>query len=275
MDRGFGISDGAGHALPQEQQHEDILQSIELEDGTGVTPQPRQHDETLSQSLATCVASLTHTPQPQQYNDVSRTLPPLPQKYNGTLPPQFPHDNANHALPPLPLPQVDGVPSPDWVISTTSNVCIAQHRAWFKSYTEFRTTVHLAGPGKVSAIGIGTVRVPVQLRSGLYSDLHIPDVLHVPSSEVNIFGIGISAHAKEISVLIGDDGWIKDRRTRMNIVLDDSKWPPCLKVDASNRGWNRSMLLKGRNRAREDGLHINAVWPTAERESHLRLLGHC
>jgi hypothetical protein len=91
----------------------------------------------------------------------------------------------------------------DWIFSNNSNVHVANHRAWFISFTEFKSEVFTGGVSLnqndkiIKVIGIGDVELNVKTsatRKGNASrrKLILRDVLFAPLSLTNIFGNPIS-----------------------------------------------------------------------------------
>jgi hypothetical protein len=89
----------------------------------------------------------------------------------------------------------------DWILSNTSNVHVATDRAWFTSYTPFRTKVSEM-PGAEASVdihGIGTVVLPMRTyRTGkahrCSSDMTLHNVLYAPHSTINIIAISKIPH---------------------------------------------------------------------------------
>jgi hypothetical protein len=85
----------------------------------------------------------------------------------------------------------------DWVVSTGSNVHVANDRAWFTSFTPFETYLgtYLSSKSRIEVAGIGTVELNVKLRTqkrGHQTNTRIitlRDVLYAPHTICNIFGL--------------------------------------------------------------------------------------
>lgn len=86
----------------------------------------------------------------------------------------------------------------DWVVSSSSNVHVANHLDWFTSYTPFSTTFNsgiggIDNGGDICVAGIGDVQLPTKThptRSGTayQSYLILRDVLYAPGILCNIIG---------------------------------------------------------------------------------------
>lgn len=84
----------------------------------------------------------------------------------------------------------------DWILSNTSNVHVANDRAWFTSYIPFRTKLStmLGTEPTVEVLGIGTVVLPTRIhRQGKSNkpsrEITLHNVLYAPSYTVNIFAM--------------------------------------------------------------------------------------
>ncbi|KAG9757716.1 hypothetical protein KCU73_g4264, partial [Aureobasidium melanogenum] len=94
------------------------------------------------------------------------------------------------------MPPQEAAYNVDWVVSNSSNVHVATDRAWFTSYTPYRTKVRPM-PGaepSVEIYGIGTVVLPTRTyREGKAhkpsGELILRHVLHAPHSHANIFAM--------------------------------------------------------------------------------------
>ncbi|RVD83217.1 uncharacterized protein DFL_007613 [Arthrobotrys flagrans] len=73
-----------------------------------------------------------------------------------------------------------GAYNTDWIWSTMSNVHVANHLSWFKTYTSFdgRTEEGL------EIIGAGTVELPVETNKGV-GIITLRNVVHIPSAKCN------------------------------------------------------------------------------------------
>ncbi|RDL38144.1 uncharacterized protein BP5553_05577 [Venustampulla echinocandica] len=116
---------------------------------------------------------------------------------------------------------------PDWVFSNNSDVSIAKDRGWFTSYTPFASRLM---NGDLAVIGIGSVEIPVRLRSNRTDKRHgtirINEVLHVPTAVCNILGRGDFLDTYSISTLDG----VKDKMGRTAACFDKEKRLFCLKL---------------------------------------------
>ncbi|KAK6515881.1 hypothetical protein TWF281_004472 [Arthrobotrys megalospora] len=72
----------------------------------------------------------------------------------------------------------------DWVFLNTSNVHVANHRGWFKTYIPYDVTCQ---EGLV-AIGVGSVELPVVTNNG-FAILTLRNVLHAPKAICNILSL--------------------------------------------------------------------------------------
>ncbi|KAK6510600.1 hypothetical protein TWF506_009703 [Arthrobotrys conoides] len=68
----------------------------------------------------------------------------------------------------------------DWIWSTMSNVHVANHQSWFKTYTPFDGRTEEG----VEIIGAGTVELPVETNKGV-GILTLRNVVHIPSAKAN------------------------------------------------------------------------------------------
>lgn len=80
----------------------------------------------------------------------------------------------------------------DWILSSGSNVHIAQDFLWFKTYTKFDTHVHpTMGGGQIPVLGIGDVELKLEgYGDSGHLDLVLKDVLYAPSAICNQVCIG-------------------------------------------------------------------------------------
>ena len=80
----------------------------------------------------------------------------------------------------------------DWVLSTSSNIHIANHRDWFVNYAPIETFFEHAHASstKINALGIGDVQLEVKMNKfgDDYRTLTLRNVLYCPTSLVNIIG---------------------------------------------------------------------------------------
>ncbi|EME41605.1 hypothetical protein DOTSEDRAFT_81868 [Dothistroma septosporum NZE10] len=80
----------------------------------------------------------------------------------------------------------------DWVLSTSSNFHIANHRDWFVNYAPIETFFEhaYACSTKFNALGLGDVKLEVRTdkTAEAYRTLTLNNVLYCPTSSVNIIG---------------------------------------------------------------------------------------
>ncbi|KAK3320263.1 hypothetical protein B0T19DRAFT_284883 [Cercophora scortea] len=93
---------------------------------------------------------------------------------------------------------------PDWIWSSSSNICIAKDREWFSEYTPFRSTVVDWTGTKHAVVGIGNVNLPVKRypnRTGraAHGILPLVTVLHIPSFVCNILGAPPTDHSYTVT----------------------------------------------------------------------------
>lgn len=79
----------------------------------------------------------------------------------------------------------------DWVIASASDVHVAQHRDWFKSYTPFVSTVSpLYGGEPVQVCGVGDVELKLERpecdAEPSFSTITLRDVVYIPNGLCNI-----------------------------------------------------------------------------------------
>ncbi|KAI4727387.1 hypothetical protein E4T49_04881 [Aureobasidium sp. EXF-10728] len=152
----------------------------------------------------------------------------------------------------------------DWIISNTSNVHVANDRAWFTSYTPFSTKYSVMPGAKPSADveGIGTVVLPT--RTYLKRKAHKPsceitlhNVLHAPLNTANMFAtrmqpdLNISFFSKAVEPVVRR----KDNKVVGLVVPSSSR---LCKLWLKGQSQNQSSLDP-------DGLYyIHASWPDQE-----------
>ncbi|KAK3686803.1 hypothetical protein LTR37_019436 [Vermiconidia calcicola] len=110
----------------------------------------------------------------------------------------------------------------DWIFSNNSNVHVANHRDWFTTFTDWRSTT-TAGS---EVLRIGDVELDVKIsatRKGSSSNrrLILRDVLFVPSSVCNILGGPIMDDYDVQFGGIDSGGGLKDKRTGATAGLFD------------------------------------------------------
>ncbi|KAK0625803.1 hypothetical protein B0T14DRAFT_561768 [Immersiella caudata] len=105
---------------------------------------------------------------------------------------------------------------PDWIYSSSSNVCVAKDRGWFldDEYQPYKThVIPDAGATGVTmeAIGFGTVELVLHLHpnSNARCIIRLSNVLHVPGSICNVIGW----NTLEIEVPLGSLGFETGART--------------------------------------------------------------
>ncbi|KAK6345765.1 hypothetical protein TWF718_007672 [Orbilia javanica] len=106
----------------------------------------------------------------------------------------------------------------DWVFSNTSNVHVANHRGWFKTYTPFSaTTVE-----NITAVGAGSVELPVATNKG-FAILTLRNVLHTPNSICNVLCLsGLTQYGLETSFGRGETSRIYLDASRTTWAIMDS-----------------------------------------------------
>ncbi|KAK6354000.1 hypothetical protein TWF730_008420 [Orbilia blumenaviensis] len=73
-----------------------------------------------------------------------------------------------------------GAYNTDWIWSTQSNVHVANHRSWFKTYISFDSKTEEG----VEILGAGTVELPVETNKGV-GILTLRNVVYIPSAKCN------------------------------------------------------------------------------------------
>lgn len=151
----------------------------------------------------------------------------------------------------------------DWVWSNLSNVHVANNRAWFTTFTYFKSRISSAtipyGPYKTEVLGVGDVELDVQTHHdrtgpGSYRTIVLRDVLFVPTAVCNILGRPI----------LKDFGLVTEPSTGQ---LTDKAGEPAGLLDGPRL---LRLRLVGMNATetclRDDTMYmINAVWGDAER----------
>jgi hypothetical protein len=152
----------------------------------------------------------------------------------------------------------------DWIFSNTSNVHVANDRAWFTTYTPFRTKVATMSGAEPSAEvhGIGTVVLPTRThRQGKShkpsGELTLHHVLHAPGNIVNIFA---ACKEPDISININFGGDVvspitKPGSTKVIGLLVRSR---LFKLWLKGQSQNQSSLDP------EELHYIHASWPQSE-----------
>lgn len=150
----------------------------------------------------------------------------------------------------------------DWVWSNLSNVHVANNRAWFTTFTDFRSrigSVYQSGPHETEVLGVGDVKLDVQTHDnqtgpGSHRTILLRDVLFVPTAVCNLLGRPI----------LKDFGLVTESSTGR---LTDQAGEPAGIIDGPRL---LRLRLVGMNAAetclRADTMcMINALWSDAER----------
>ncbi|OJD17249.1 hypothetical protein AJ78_02631 [Emergomyces pasteurianus Ep9510] len=160
---------------------------------------------------------------------------------------------------------------PDWVFATCSNVHVAKDRAWFASYTPFKTELGdaygmLEKP--IPVLGIGTVelvtkRSPNKTGPDSRATLHLKKVLHAPTITCNIIGLPIF---DDYDVTCGGEtspvsaGSIADKEGRCVAYFDRRK--RLMQVRPCGPPYGPPLGLTAFKK--EVHYMINALWPDSE-----------
>ncbi|KAH7070482.1 hypothetical protein BKA63DRAFT_420624 [Paraphoma chrysanthemicola] len=104
-----------------------------------------------------------------------------------------------------------GLLSPDWILLNYSNVHVAKHKAWFKTYTPWTSTLSSIYDDRhgLKVFGIGTVDLTTNLsaKAGTTATVTLTNVLHVPDFPCNAIGQPIvDEHTVGFSKLPGKAG---------------------------------------------------------------------
>ena len=144
----------------------------------------------------------------------------------------------------------------DWIISSSSNVHVANNRDWFTSFTPFETHCgQIYSDSRLEVAGIGTVQLNVTLykqkraRQTNSRIITLHDVLYAPSSICNIFGQPSSFNYTQK----GDT--LKDKDGNRAGLIEWSKLPR-LRLHGRRGGWS--------NLDADTEYMINAQWPDTE-----------
>lgn len=112
----------------------------------------------------------------------------------------------------------------DWVISTASNVHLANHREWFTSFTDFKTALD---GGSMEVLGIGDVTLPVQTHpdktgAAAQGAIVLRDVCYAPSAVCNIIGMNVVDDGYDFTLRFGTgEGKITDLKTGVRVGIFD------------------------------------------------------
>jgi hypothetical protein len=148
----------------------------------------------------------------------------------------------------------------DWVWSNTSNVHVANDRAWFTSFAPFRSHVGtIYTDDTMEVLGVGTVELLLKThdrRSGprAHKPITLRDVLFVPSATCNILGHPITR----------DDDLFPDTRTR---TLRDRSGASAGLIDSPVLSRLRLVGMSAQETSldRRTNYVINANWSEEER----------
>ena len=146
----------------------------------------------------------------------------------------------------------------DWVVSTGSNVHVAQDRGWFTSYTPFTTTLD----GGISVAGVGDVTLPTKThpsRTGAASQgtMIIRDVLHAPSVFCNIVGTPVMPDCNCVIQFEAGSNKFIDQKSGACIGLIDNIGLYKLRL--------RGQSAKQTSLDPDKAYMIRATWPSTER----------
>lgn len=152
----------------------------------------------------------------------------------------------------------------DWIFSNSSNVHVANHRAWFTKYTPFNTHLDIgmsSGP-TCKVEGVGEVELTVKTHPNRGGSQHqrvliLHHVLHAPSSRCNILGMPIM------------DGYNVVLEPEMGRIIDE-KSGACAGLLDHNRLYRLRLRGQRSNQSSLDpGIAnlIRANWPASERAS--------
>lgn len=150
----------------------------------------------------------------------------------------------------------------DWVLSNTSNVHVADDRAWFTSYTPFRSKFSRM-PGaepSVEVHGVGTVAIPTRIHHQGKShkpsrEVILHNVLHAPGHFVNIFAMSMEPDL-DVSLSCDVKPILESGTNKvLGLVVFNKLWRLWLKGQTQNQS---SLDLK-------NGMYyIHATWPEEE-----------
>jgi hypothetical protein len=149
----------------------------------------------------------------------------------------------------------------DWIFANGSDVHVANHRDWFITYTPFLTYIGGAG-SRTEVLGVGDVALEAQIGtnpengSAIHKTLVLHDVLHVPTSTVNVVG----------SPILEEYGVHMSREHSSFCVQGTDEVAALLDIPVGLF----KVLLAGQQRGqtsldRDSMYHVNATWSDAER----------
>ncbi|KAH7082182.1 hypothetical protein FB567DRAFT_605414 [Paraphoma chrysanthemicola] len=100
---------------------------------------------------------------------------------------------------------------PDWILLSYSNMHVAKHKAWFKTYTPWTSTLSsiFGNHPELEVFGIGTVDLTTKLNmdASATATVTLTNVLHVPDFPCNAIGQPIGdEHTVVFSKLPGKAG---------------------------------------------------------------------
>lgn len=146
----------------------------------------------------------------------------------------------------------------DWVWSGNSNVHVANHRDWFSTFTDFRSsmgTIYFSGH-ETEVLGVGDVELNVQTASGRPNRVVLREVLYAPTGRCNILGQPILA---DYGLTTGGKGsGLTDQRTGASAGLIDP-------VNLVDRLRLVGMSATESCLARNELFIINVCWSDKER----------
>ncbi|KAH0386950.1 hypothetical protein KCU92_g2179, partial [Aureobasidium melanogenum] len=151
----------------------------------------------------------------------------------------------------------------DWVLSNTSNVHVANDRAWFTSYIPFRTKLSTMPGAEPTAevYGIGTVVLPTRIhRQGKSNKpsraITLHNVLYAPRYAVNIFAMSMEPDL-DIPLSLDVKPIVKRGTDKvLGLVVFKTLWRVWLKGQSQNQ----SSLDSNGNRM----YYFHASWPEEE-----------
>lgn len=157
-----------------------------------------------------------------------------------------------------------------WVLSNTSNVHVANDRAWFTSYTPFRSKLS-SMPGaepSVEVHGVSTVVLPTRIHHQGKShkpsrEVILHNVLHAPGHFINIFATSMEPDL-DISLSCDVKPIFKSGTNKvLGLVVFKKLWRLWLKGQTQNQS-----SLDPKN-----GMYyIHATWPEEEIKNYNRFL---
>ena len=151
----------------------------------------------------------------------------------------------------------------DWIISSNSNVHIANNRDWFTSFTPFETYCsQIYTDSRLEVAGIGTVQLNVKLykrnraRQANSRIITLHNVLYAPSYVCNIFGQPSSSDYGFQLEFSQNGGTVIDQNGNRAGLIEITRLPH-LRLHGRRGGW--TSLDAG------TVYIINAWWPDTER----------